>query len=251
MLAALQRVRRDIHPDRNGGTFPDLATKAKWHQVNEAIAFLANYNASPAPMDAQSRELTNPESRLLANADLVSVSERTITRRAAFVAAARSRAGSRVVIPRISSATLAAVCAFLFTAGPTLDGHPFLSRLTQMPLFYEFTGSLCLYSAIFFVLTWTSEQAAASRAEFQSSDAGLLELASRFTPAIFRRSELIAEIRGHERFLVFLAPFIRRMDAQTASDIADLHIERMLTANVIERIAEPTLDPRYRFIADV
>jgi hypothetical protein len=120
-LETVQEIRRelrkqllDVHPDKWGGVFPDRVTEDRYHQLTSALEYLDSEPPRGTAL-ARMEDL---------NALLVTLEGRAHEQRVTAETQTHRLIRQRYAIPKITSATFAAVTMFVFTLLGSFERHP-------------------------------------------------------------------------------------------------------------------------------
>jgi hypothetical protein len=239
----------ELHPDKHGGDFPDIETSDRYHSVMSALEFIDRSGASagalipvdqlPAIVKSIANALTTVES-----------GSETIDTGADIAVEIRHGVRRRLFLPRLTSATLAAVSGTLFTLSGTVAEHPVVS-------FFEVSAAglsvamffTTLVFAMFFVLTWVREQRELAAAEFLMTEEGLLDGLRRLFEDGTRPLEgdtygfTIHDVREH-------AVGWRVRDQALAEKVAAVMVNKLLRRRVVRRRSEPSVVETYEVDGD-
>jgi len=256
-----------LHPDKNGGVFPDKGIEEMYNSVSSAYEFVTHASDD-------SRALI-PVSQLPAiikavrEAQVAPAQLQISALRAEFRIESRMGTHDRYIFPKIGSGVFAAVCAFLFTFSGSLAGHPILGPLSKnSEMQYGLLAAASL-AGIFFVLTWVRERKQEAKEEWLISEQGrrkifneLLNQASdpmdserdgRFTG---REVVTLIQRESYESFsmpFLFLTPF-RLLGMFTrpclslalAEKITEVHLLELEKRGAISRVEGPSIDTVYQ-----
>lgn len=262
LRSELKKLVASLHPDRNGGSFPSEADKAKFLRAKSAMDFLEVHSQSSMAMIPLS-QLPAVVSAVAQALALRSPSE-VNTLQASYLVDARERIARHFVLPKVGSGVFAAITGFLVAFPDKFEKHPLLGPLLEGRLAQYFLLTILGYSALAFALVWYKERIAESRAEYLMSESALgrvFELlihADRQdeSPVKVSSHQILAAVMavtGHHRHALSspLLLFARtRLDLATIEKAAAIQTQRLVERKVLSKVDVPSLDTWYEISAE-
>jgi hypothetical protein len=255
---SLKKVMSDLHPDKNGGSFDSGRDKALFIRTKAALDYLELQSKSglalvslsqlPAIVLAVSQALTARPA----------MDSQTIESN--YMADAKARISSRLILPKIGSGVFAAITGFLVAFPDKFEKHLILG-----PILAERTTQEALLLSMFlggalFVLAWVRERQAEAQAEYLLSEGFLGDIfeyiIDHARSNVPRGSVSSRQIMNAVRNLAgYRTPWLRlltsmkvrglHVDQQTLKRVAAIQTERLVERKLLTRVDLVALDTWY------
>jgi hypothetical protein len=256
----LKQQLRAVHPDTTNGDFKSDSQRGEFHRVSKALEFIQRQRSGlPALRPADIPAIV--EATLLALRQ--TVPQPTQTHRQVMDNVRRElRRSNR--LPKITSATLFAVCAALFTFIGSVSEHPLLKGLAQYPAVLWLFAVVWAMTGISFIMVWLRERATEQKIQNRLSEQALQEAfqhicwyASRNPERRFSRSDVVESQLDSDSFDPFwlrrqgnkvrLSHWLRwlrerfiplpKVDRHAAEEIVTFYLSRLSERGAIKRSA--------------
>lgn len=168
---ALKQLLLTVHPDTTNGEFASDNQKERFHHIREALEFVQRQKSGiPALLAADIPAVVEATLLALRNA----APQPTQTRPEILNHLGRElRRSNR--LPKITSATLFAVCAFVFTFIGSISENPLLKSLVEYPGFLWLLEIALAVSGISFLMVWLREQTTEKEIQYRLSEQAVQE----------------------------------------------------------------------------
>jgi hypothetical protein len=195
----LQGLRLELHPDRNGGTFEDAAHEARYYAVDEALRFVQSSGHALVAI-----EQLAPALALLRELQGFSTGSRVAPAPThdEIIQAASRRLHRHYALPRITSATLAAIFTVLIGWNSTVEESPLMRPMAL----------IALGSVDYEIYSDTESLEARLRIGIRSGDA-------ESSPDNWRGHRLVFEAKSVANLLTARANDLRPSQTQTTSNV--------------------------------
>jgi hypothetical protein len=260
LKSELQKLVLGLHPDKTGGAFKCDHDKARFMRARRAVDLL---NAEPGADDGDDGAAAGPlpgTPRAIGDARPLRIRPEIARRlQARTMAYARDRISRYFAVPKIGSATVAAVLLLLVGLSHELAGHPLLGPLLADPDAATFLVATAGLGAMGTLALWLCERRAEARAAHLMSEAALGDIfeqarrcadrhgrAGRLSEFDIRQGiEMLIDGRRDERRSPRGRLFARVLDLTTVEGISALQTQRLLERRVIRPSTTPSIEMLY------